>query len=135
MNEERPFFETLEEIDNAVAEANVADLEGMDFGPCCACGREGEGIHVQNIIMLGQKAPTPGTGWACFQCGQPSDGAVSVVCNDCLNIGRPIRFAIDGYPKDKKRVPVESLKGEHEHDMSKHLEESCVAVGDGSRTR
>jgi hypothetical protein len=135
MSEEKPFFETLDEIYDAVAEAKVTDIEATDFGPCCACGREGEGIQAQNIIMLEQKAPTPGTGWACFQCGLPSDGAVSVVCDDCLNIGRPIRFAIDGHAKDKKRVPIEWLKGEHKHYTSKHLEESCVAVGAGSRTR
>jgi hypothetical protein len=107
------------------------ELLSMDFGPCCACGKERPkwaedlpGSWPPNIIMLEQKAPTPGTGWGCVQCGLPLDGAVAAICDDCLNIGRPIRFAIDGFAKDKKRVPIESLTGEHKHDMSKHPEET-----------
>jgi hypothetical protein len=107
------------------------ELLSMDFGPCCACGKERPkwaedlpGSWPPNIIMLEQKAPTPGTGWGCVQCGLPLDGAVAGICDDCLNIGRPIRFAIDGFAKDKKRVPIESLTGEHKHDMSKHPEET-----------
>jgi len=101
----------------------------MDFGPCCACGKEKPewmdglpGTWPPNVIMLNQKARVPGTGWGCFVCHLPLDGAVAAVCHDCMNIGRPIRFALDGFAGDKRRVPVESLKGEQKHDMKNHPE-------------
>jgi hypothetical protein len=96
------------------------ELETTDFGPCCSCEKASE--DVRNIVMLEQKTTIPGSGWGCVQCGIPADGAVAVLCDDCVNLGRPIRFAIAGPVKDKKRVPIESLGAEHEHDMSKHPE-------------
>lgn len=96
------------------------ELELLNFGPCCAC--EKEGASVRNLIMLEHKAPVPGIGWGCVQCGLPYDGAVAVVCDDCIDGGRPIKFAIAGPANDKKRVPIESLGGEHKHDMSEHPE-------------
>jgi hypothetical protein len=98
------------------------ELETVDFGPCCSCGREGDDLNVRNIVMLEQKGTVPGSGWGCVQCGLPCDGAAAVLCDDCMSLGRPIKFAIAGPAKDKKRVPIESLGAEHKHDMSKHPE-------------
>lgn len=52
-----------------------------DLGPCCRCG--GEGTPARTIIMLPYKAPVPGTGWGCAQCGRPQHGALAVVCDVC----------------------------------------------------
>jgi hypothetical protein len=70
--------------------------------------------------MLDQKAPEPGKGWACFQCGLPADGAIVVVCDHCLRVRAPYRWACSGYPGEGDRVPIESLTGTNEHDMSRH---------------
>ena len=98
------------------------ELETTDFGACCSCGREGDDLNVQNVVMLEQKASTPGSGWGCVQCGLPCDGAVAVLCDTCVDLGRPIQFAIAGLIKDNKRVPIDSLGAEHKHDLSKHPE-------------
>lgn len=101
-------------------EIELEEIKTPFFGPCCSCGQTKE--TVRNIVMLEQKATTPGSGWGCFQCGLPMEGAVAVICDDCLSVGAPIKFAVAGEMKDKERVPVESLGGEHKHDMSKHPE-------------
>ena len=102
------------------------EAEIPDLGPCCACGEEGSSAAVRNIVMLEQKAPVAGTGWMCLVCGLPPDGAVAVVCDQCLALQehgrRPIRFAVSGYPASGERVPVEYLAGEHAHDLSRHPE-------------
>ena len=55
------------------------------LGRCCACLEEGtEGNPVRNLMMLDRLAPTPGTGWGCFVCGLPLDGAVAVLCERCV---------------------------------------------------
>lgn len=90
-----------------------------DYGPCCACeGTE----HVRNIMMLHFKAPVPGTGWGCVVCNLPFDGAVAVLCDRCLEIQAGLRFAVNGFAADKKRIPYEDLRGVHEHDMKFHPE-------------
>lgn len=98
------------------------DLDSIDFGPCCACGREDKEIKITNLIMIEQKGPTPGRGWGCVVCNLPAEGALAVVCATCLDLGKPIRFAVAGDVKEKKRVPVESLGAAHNHDQSKHPE-------------
>lgn len=87
------------------------------LGMCCACGGADK---VRNIVMLDKKAPMPGRGWGCVVCGLPSDGAVAVLCDDCAVIGAQIVWACTGYPMKGGRVLVSSLRGTHEHDMSKH---------------
>lgn len=90
-----------------------------NLGPCCACeGTDG----VRNIYMLHQKSPTPGKGWGCVVCGLPSDGAVAVVCDGCHDHRVPRRFACAGWPAQAGRVPIESLTGAHDHDLSLHPE-------------
>lgn len=101
---------------------SAIDAYPNDFGPCCACGKEDE--TVRNIVMLEVRASRPGTGWGCFVCGLPSDGALAIVCDSCLESRAYIADACDGYPTDKKRVPVKRLQGAFTHDLSKHPEET-----------
>ncbi len=77
---------------------------------------------MRNIISLPKKAPIPGSGWGCFVCGLPADGAIAVVCDRCLESKAEIKFACVGYAAANKRFPVEQLIGDHQHDMSRHPE-------------
>ena len=103
-------------------------VEGLtDLGPCCACGKEPPEWSkdlpdpwARNIVMLDLKGFSLGSGWGCLVCGLPFDGAVACLCDDCMTIGRPIRFAIDGDATLKKRVAIEQLTVPHNHDMTKH---------------
>lgn len=93
----------------------------LDLGPCCAC--EKLGPDVRNVIMLHRKGPTPGKGWGCLVCGLPLDGAVAVLCDDCLEAKAEIRFVCGGYPAQDGRMPLEDLPEERfEHDLSYHWE-------------
>ncbi len=73
--------------------------------------------------MLPFHAAIPGTGWGCLLCELPANGAVAVICHDCLRNLTPIRFAIDGHAEDKMRVPLTAIAGNgpfgHNHD--KHV--------------
>jgi hypothetical protein len=100
-------------------------MDNPDLGPCCIC--EIEGPQVRNIIMLNQLSPIPGKGWGCFACGLPRNGAVAVVCDDCLDgfgdlVVSELRFACRGYPGKDGRVPIEELTGEFDHNVLKHPE-------------
>ncbi len=93
-----------------------------NLGPCCSCERIGP--SVRNIMTLHLRAPVPGTGWDCFQCSLPPDGAIAVLCDECLEASLPIRFVCVGRPGEGNRLPIEQLNGEiFDHDMSKHPEE------------
>lgn len=96
--------------------------ETFNLGSCCICtGTE----HVKNLVMLPYKAKTPGYGWGCIECGLPWDGAVAVLCEDCIGKyqnGAPIKYAVNGYPFDNVRIPVEELTEPFYHDLSKHPE-------------
>ncbi len=79
--------------------------------------------------MLKEKAPESGTGWGCFQCGLPQDGAVAVLCDDCFarvqageTLEAVLLFACKGQPAKNERVLFSALSGWHRHDMSKHPE-------------
>lgn len=91
--------------------------EITDLGPCCACGKVDK--SVRNIIMFHKKALNPEGGWGCVICGIWG-GAVSVVCDECLEKKAEIKFVCDGYPKDKKRVPIDQLTEPFDHDFSRH---------------
>src|SRR5690606_22480586 len=54
----------------------IADEEAI--GPCVMCGQPGN-VIVQHDIT----APEPGKGWGCFQCHQPMNGALSLICERC----------------------------------------------------
>jgi hypothetical protein len=95
------------------------------FGTCCICERA-EGVT--NILMLDQRAPIPGHGWGCVVCGLPSDGAVAVLCDACLDLYAKqhdaLRFVCRGYPGHEGRVPISELSPEpFTHDEAKHRDE------------
>jgi hypothetical protein len=96
------------------------------LGTCCGCGNV---LNVRTIVNVHKKSPTPGRGWGCVVCGLPFDGAVAVLCDECADKAEKgkkniFKYACKGYPATDGRVPFESLKGDHDHDMSKHPEAS-----------
>jgi hypothetical protein len=97
--------------------------ETPDLGSCCCCGKTGP--SVRNVMMLKVKAPVAGRGWGCFVCGLPSDGAVAVLCDECLG-DKPegsqpdIKFACIGYPQENQRVPLDQLTEPFDHIISRH---------------
>jgi len=103
----------------------MADFDDVDqdlaFGPCCCCGREHPEVRVRTALMIPKKSPIPGHGWGCLECGLPSDGAIAVVCDECVSANAPLRWACQGYPVEG-RYPIAQLRGVHEHDRSKHNE-------------
>jgi len=71
--------------------------------------------------MLSLRGSVPGTGWGCFVCGLPSDGACYVACDRCIKNEVPPRFAVRGYAESGEREPIDTLSPERfKHDMSKH---------------
>jgi hypothetical protein len=98
----------------------------LRLGMCCICLEEHP--TVRNVVMLEVKAPKPGYGcWGCFQCGLPLEGAIAVLCDNCLEEhtqnGRPISLACVGPPSENQRVPLVSLTEPFVHDMSHHADE------------
>ena len=96
----------------------MTDDDPIDLGACCACRRAGQ--TVRNIITLPVRAPVPGKGWGCMVCHLPSDGAVAVVCDACLEAGAPIIDVCHGYPKANMRTARASLHEAFDHDMRFH---------------
>lgn len=94
----------------------------MNLGPCCSCEKEDD--SVRNLLMLHFKAPIPGTGWGCFVCHLPSDGALAVLCDGCIEDGM-ITQIVSGYPADGKRKPFGEMDrlDKFDHDMKYHPEE------------
>jgi len=103
-------------------------MDMPDLGACCACGR-GD-VLVRNIMMLDLRAPVPGTGWGCAQCGVPLDGALSVLCDACVATQQPSRFVVLGSLTDGKRVAIEEVTEHFGHNMKRHPE-----VADARRAR
>jgi len=93
----------------------------IDLGTCCACRKSGP--TVRNIMCLPVRSPTPGFGWGCFVCGLPSNGAVAVVCDSCLESGAPLLDVCHGYPKENMRTARESCIEAFDHDLSRHEDE------------
>lgn len=91
-----------------------------DLGPCCGCQKTGPTVRA--VGMLGKKCPMPGRGWGCVQCGLSMDGAIVVMCDACDAAGVQPKWACKGRPGTDGLVPIESLAGEHRHDMAKHPE-------------
>jgi len=96
------------------------------LGKCCVCEKEDE--TVRNIMMMHRRAPGPGGhGWGCCVCGLPPDGAIAVLCDDCLEQKFDPRFVCEGYAYQNKRVPIENCpKGDFDHDLCKHTEHEPV---------
>lgn len=102
----------------------------IDLGPCCACGKEGK--TVRNILLLNKKALVPGTGWGCFVCHLPSDGASAVVCDECLKEKRPLKFAVAGFATMRMRVPIGEITEPFGHDEGMHALDEAGASGRGN---
>lgn len=81
----------------------------INMGPCCACRQSKP--DVRNVLCLHKLAPVPGTGWGNVLLKWPSNGAVAIVCDSCLDNNAPLLDAVSGYPAEGGRVPVESLQG------------------------
>jgi hypothetical protein len=91
---------------------NLPEQMPIMFGACCAC----RGIEdVNNVVILDRKGPTPGQGWGCYECGLPSDGAIAVICNACIESGRALVEACTGLPTHDGRTPVSELAGRYGH--------------------
>ncbi len=106
-------------------DATDSPTAGAGLGSCCVCEST---VDVYSIVILHQKAPMLGRGWGCVVCGLPSDGAIAVVCEACVSAFQsvcdpPLRFACRGYPGTDGRVPIESLAGTHDHDLSRHVDD------------
>lgn len=103
--------------------------EDTKLGKCCICEIENE--SVRNVMTLHKEIPPEekNGGWGCFVCDRPARGAVAVLCDDCLDntMGdQPveIKFACLGYPGENRRIEIEKLTVDFDHDMSKHPEEN-----------
>ncbi|MBD2519939.1 hypothetical protein H6G93_34360 [Nostoc sp. FACHB-973] len=98
------------------------DEKPLDLGVCCGCGTTDS--RVQNILTLQKKALVPGTGWSCFVCGIPADGAVAVVCDQCLaqlEQGQEIlKQAVLGHPLGKQRCDIAQLTEDFDHKNIPH---------------
>lgn len=94
---------------------------------CCACGELREDVH--NVVCLPVKAPIPGTGWGCVECGLPADGALALVCDSCAlrpdDEQRAVEFAYNGPVGGPELVQVKWLTGQWQHDLTKHGGESA----------
>jgi hypothetical protein len=91
----------------------------IDMGACCACeGTE----NVRNVIQLSLLAPKPDTGWGCVTCHIRCDGALAVMCDECMDTHAEILFAVDGYVCNKKRIKIDELNIPFGHDMRYHKE-------------
>lgn len=97
-----------------------------NLGPCCNCERTN---GVRNIVMLDRRSPTPGHGWGCVVCDLPFDGAVVVLCDDCIAVSPP-KFVCTGYPAADGRTSYADLPpDEFEHDDDKHGFQSDTDMG------
>ncbi len=97
----------------------------MDLGACCIC--EKNDATVVNVLAMHFRAPIDGTGWGCSQCKRPSNGALAVICDECMEkyegkIDTSLKFVIKGYPAKRKRIAIELVDTSirFEHDMSQH---------------
>ncbi len=91
--------------------------QSVRLGPCCACEQT---AGVRHITCLQLKGTVPGHGWGCPICDLPLDGALAVVCDNCVT--KPLRFACRGYPAFDGRIAISELREPYGHDESKHPE-------------
>jgi hypothetical protein len=96
----------------------MIDDDWPDLGLCCTCGT----AKATTIVMLNRRGPEPSVGWGCVVCDLPRDGAVAVVCKQC--VGKPLASVCAGYPEENRRVPIDQISSEpFDHDPSKHIED------------
>ena len=96
-------------------------LPRSEYGRCCGCFVDN--ITVRNFVMMQFETPLQGTGWGCFKCDLPMNGAVSVLCDECIDMGQEPLFICLGHPENDMREPIAALDTDpHKHDMSRHPE-------------
>lgn len=100
---------------------DYSDETQLDLGACCACGST---EAVRNVVALPYKSKTSGIGWGCVVCGLPSNGAIAVVCDVCIEKENlDIKEVCLGFAEEKTRIPYSEIAHESnkfEHDYSKH---------------
>ena len=77
---------------DAVAELPLA----TPVGTCCACQEAIPDDMPRSVIYFNFKSPTPGRGWGCLFCNLPSEGAVAVICQKCLEAGETVTHVVEG---------------------------------------
>jgi hypothetical protein len=106
----------------------VSDDYRMDtpnLGPCCVCERT---VNVNSVFMLDRRGAIPGTGWGCVVCSLPADGAVAVLCDECVRTDKEPIFACLGYPATSKRIRISDLPtGPFVHDLARHSADDSLA--------
>lgn len=107
-------------LDPEDTQAIPASIAAQNLGACCSCLAEGP--TVRNIMALPYRAPVDGTGWGCFECGKPNNGAVAVICDFCLENNSTIRQVCVGYPGENRRALTKTLTEPFDHDHSRHKE-------------
>ncbi len=119
-------FEVMRKADEENEwEIHPIDTLDVDVGPCCHCGKSGD--DVRNVLMMPFEAPVLGKGWGCFKCHLPMDGALTVLCDTCLEAGKEPLYVVSGQLSDHYRVEIATFeKVPFNHDMSKHPEASPV---------
>lgn len=88
-------------------------------GPCCACGAVGRPLNC--FVQINKKMPEPGTGWGCFICGLPMDGALAAICSECANALRAPTHIVVGFVHEGRRVPISDLNEEFHHIEAHHV--------------
>jgi hypothetical protein len=102
----------------ARARHDQGESPAVDLGPCFACGGR---TDVRNLICLPFRAPVAGTGWGCFVCGLPADGAVAVLCDACKEGSRRLLHCCRGYPTSRKRTALHGYESPcFDHDPARH---------------
>lgn len=95
-----------------------------DLGNCCGC--EKRHPTVRNLVTLDKRIEGERGGWGCVVCDLPPEGAVAVLCDDCIyelkQNRAEIKFACLGYPGENRRIQTAKLTEVYEHDNSKHPE-------------
>lgn len=86
------------------------DDEIRFVGPCCACRRTD--VPLRNVVCMTFRVPESalGKGWGCVECAIPADGALAVVCDECMAAERPIVDVCAGYVKEPARAAAEPLR-------------------------
>ena len=104
-----PEIEEVEEIEEVVT----------DLGSCCVCRKTKD---VFNLVSLPYRTFVPGTGWGNLLYNLPPDGALAVVCNNCIKDFdiENLQDVVYGYPSEKRRKPF--LEVTRQEDFGVELE-------------
>lgn len=97
------------------------DEQLKDFGACCACLLRKPVEQVQTLVLIDRRTPY-GDGWGCLQCHLPEEGAIAVLCNECVEGQVQIRQFIKGKVLSHERAPFAELTEPFEHRPAYHPE-------------